>query len=700
MVSRQQHPARRLAGLVVRRTVVFGASLLFTIVAVFLMGDLLGGMPMRGWNGVVLALFAVLFALLSFGGCQAFAGFVLRRFRRRPGAGVAGDPAAPLAATAVVMPVYNEDPTRVFAAVRTMYRSLERAGRLESFEFFVLSDTTDADVWVEEEVAWEDACQDLGARGRLFYRRRRNNVNKKAGNLADFCRRWGQRYRYMIVLDADSVLAGATFVRLVQMMEANPQVGLMQTVPTLVRAESLFARILQFGVRLYGPVFVSGLGYWQQGSANYWGHNAILRVQPFMQHCALPRLPGREPFGGKILSHDFVEAALLQRAGWEVWMVPELGGSYEEGPPTLIDAARRDRRWCQGNIQHAWLLFARGLNPFSRLHFSLGILAYGASVLWLLFLVLGSLLGVGFHRTGLTLVPTPGFVESLGISHQMQSTLLLGMTLVLLFGPKLVAVLDLVLRRGALAQYGGARRVLPGVACETLFSVVLAPILMLFHSRFVASSLLGEGTRWLAQRRTSEGTRWREALAAHGGQTFTGLVWTVVLVMFAPRLVGWMFPVLGGLLLAIPFSVLTSRASIGRRARALGLFCTPEELEPPPELRELEEELAARAGMGAGGLRGLVRAVVEPRANALHVALLRAPRRQAPAIRRYFEELRERLLIRGPEGMAAAQRMAVLSDPESMAWLHREVWRGERSDLAPRWLRAIRARPAPVGHLV
>jgi membrane glycosyltransferase len=215
--------------------------------------------------------------------------------------------------------------------------------------------------------------------------------NRKSGNIADFCRRWGRRYRYMVVLDADSVMTGTAVSSLVRLMETNPRAGIIQTMPRLVKAETVFGRIQQFASRLYGPVFAAGLNFWQQGAGNYWGHNAIIRVSPFLASCGLPGLPGKEPLGGKVLSHDFVEAALMRDAGWEVWFAYDLDGSYEGLPPNLTEYVKRDRRWCQGNLQHIWFLLARNIRPISRIHLVQGILAYASAPLLVLFVLMGAM---------------------------------------------------------------------------------------------------------------------------------------------------------------------------------------------------------------------------------------------------------------------------------------------------------------------
>ncbi|MEN9841197.1 MAG: hypothetical protein RL376_997, partial [Verrucomicrobiota bacterium] len=309
-----------------RRILVASLTLLLTGPAVLLMADLHWRVDaIDGLKVFHLILFAILFSLVAFGAVQAVIGFFCRAGKGDPNRIMASltpeDEARPVdAPTAIVMPIFNEDTSRIMEGLRVIYRSLEATGQLEAFDFFILSDTTNPNRWVEEESAWVALTRQLGARGRIFYRKRRVNLNKKAGNLADFCRRWGRRYRYMVVLDADSVMSGDAIVKLVRLMERNPGAGIIQTVPRLVNGETIFARLQQFASRLYGPIFAAGLNFWQQGEANYWGHNAIIRVAPFIDQCSLPELPGVEPFGGRILSHDYVEAALMRRAGWSVWL--------------------------------------------------------------------------------------------------------------------------------------------------------------------------------------------------------------------------------------------------------------------------------------------------------------------------------------------------------------------------------------------
>ncbi len=671
-----------------------------TMAAALGMADLTWGMPMRGWNGVMLGLYVVLFAFTAIGAAQALFGFVARRRGGDPSRLTATledeiDASVALGRTAIVLPICNEESHRVYAGLRAIYRSVQQTGQLAAFDFFILSDSNDPNKWVQEELGWVKLSQELDARGKIFYRRRSVRVSKKAGNIADFCRRWGRRYHYMIVLDADSLMAGETLVKMVRLLDRNPQVGIVQTAPTLIRGETLFARVLQFGTRVYGPIFQAGLNYWQQGNGNYWGHNAAIRLAPFMKHASLPNLPGVEPLGGKILSHDFVEAALMLRAGWQVWMLPDVGGSYEEGPPTLIDSAKRDRRWCQGNLQHTWLLFARGLHPISRVHLVLGIASYFLPLLWLIFMLTGSLLMVGFDRTGLTWVPTPGFATTLGVTPGAQTVALFSFTVVMLFGPKVLAVIDLMLEPGGAARYGGGVRLITSVVLECLFSIFLAPILMLFHSTFVLGVLSGRGTSWGSQRRSADGSiNWREAAIVHGSHTLVGVAWTVGLALLAPQLLPWLSPVLVALVFSTPFSILTSRPSLGEWTRRQGWFNTPEEIDPPTVIVEADEGVAAAEEAEPavfGSEPGLARAVLDPYINAIHLCLLRRRTGQQRAIRRYFERQRERLLTLGPNELTPKEKNAVLSDADSMEWLHREVWRRSPAKLPPWWQQALRA---------
>jgi len=432
-----------------RRACLVSLVLLQTVLATHFMASVLPYQGRQPLEIAILVLFVILFAWISAGFWTAIAGFVvLARGGDRYAISGSAAPGAPVdaqARTAIVMPVYNESVAQVFANVRATYESLERAGRLGHFDFFVLSDSTDPDTCVAEMHAWLELNRAVGGFGRIYYRRRRHRIKRKSGNIADFCRRWGRNYRYMVVLDADSVMAASCLTRLVELMEANPTAGILQTAPVAAGRDTLYARIQQFANRAYGPLFTAGLHYWQLGESHYWGHNAIIRVEPFMRHCALSRLPGRGALSGEILSHDFVEAALMRRAGWAVWLVYDLPGSYEEMPPNLVDELARDRRWCQGNLMNFRLFLMKGLHPAHRAVFMTGVMAYLSAPLWFASLALSTAL-LAVH----TLSPPKYFTQPFQLFpmwpewHPERAILLFGSTATLLFLPKILSALLIV----------------------------------------------------------------------------------------------------------------------------------------------------------------------------------------------------------------------------------------------------------------
>ena len=492
--------------------------------AALVMADLHRRTGFDAWKLLHLFLFTVLFGLVALGAAQVLIGY----FMRQRG----GDPCritlgltpqemkdAVTARIAIVMPVCNEEVGRVIEGLRVIYESVRATGKLLECDFFLLSDSNDPNRWIEEEVAWLAVTQRLGAQGRIFYRKRRGGINKKSGNLADFCRRWGSHYRYMVVLDADSIMAGDAILRLALLMERNRHVGIIQGVPVLVSGETVLARLQQFASRLYGTVSATGLNYWQLGEANYWGHNAIIRLAPFIRHCSLPELPGEGPFGGRIISHDYVEAALMRRAGWQVWLATDMDGNYEECPGNLIEFAQRDRRWLQGNLQHARLVGAKGFHTVNRVHFALGILAYLASPLWLAFLAVSTVIAYRFGGAEVP-PPSPSFGGYAPWDYHTQAVVLSLFTLGMLFLPKVVALIDLRRNPDEVAAFGGWADLFVGVLLETLIFTLLAPVLMLFHTKFIVLTVCRQKISWGTQRRGQEGESvFAETFAAHWGHT-------------------------------------------------------------------------------------------------------------------------------------------------------------------------------------
>ncbi|MGH8148848.1 MAG: glucans biosynthesis glucosyltransferase MdoH [Steroidobacteraceae bacterium] len=582
-----------------RRLGFFGLTLGTSGIASFLFEDILSANGLEPLEAVGLVLFSILFTWIAGAFWTAVAGFAIRLAGgdRRVMRAAEAEGLAVTNRVAVVMPVYNEDPARVFAGLDAIWSSLAAEPEQGSFDLYILSDTRKPDMGAAEEAAWRAFVARHDATGRVFYRRREQNTSRKAGNIADFVRRWGGAYAHMIVLDADSVMSGHALVTLARLMDAHPEAGIIQTAPLPAGRDSLFARMVQFAARLNGPMLSSGLSFWQLGEANYWGHNAIIRLAPFAKHCGLPRLPGTAPLGGEILSHDFVEAAFMRRAGHEVWLLADLEGSWEEVPSNIIDFAARDRRWAQGNLQHSNVLKIRGLHWLSRLHMLTGILSYATSPIWLATLIVSSILTCqaalqGFHyfQPGMhSLFPSwPEYRDG-------EIDLLLAGTIAMLLIPKLLgtalALVNPVLRRG----FGGTARLGLSLLLEQLFSVLLAPPMMVFHSTFVVSTLAGRPVAWNAQERGDRGVSLLEALWRHKWHVLLGVAWGGVILAIAPRFIWWMTPVLAGLLLSPPLTALTSRASVGRFVRRCGLLLTPEEIDPPQELAALQLAVARAA---------------------------------------------------------------------------------------------------------
>ena len=699
------YPARP-AGRGARVFIFYSLALLLTALVSMLFADLLWR---SGWNNsstILLILFVVLFLLISIGCMHGIAGFVLR---------VLGDPDRITklgdystknidgVSTAIGFPIYNEDVGRVLEGLRATYLSLEQTGQLERFDFFILSDSTDPAKWVEEEQRWCELVRELDALGRIYYRRRVDNEGKKSGNVRDFLSTWGRRYRYFIIFDADSIMRGETVVDLVKLMETHPNVGMIQTVPALVNAESLFGRIQQFANRLYAPIFIAGLNYWTQGFGNYWGHNAIIRTEPFMQYCDLPHLPGRKPFGGQILSHDFVEAALMLKENWQVWFAYDLEGSYEEQPQDMIENAQRDRRWCQGNMQHSLVLFAKGLRGVSRIHLLLGIFGYLASPLWLFFLLTFNWALWFTEHTGLSQIFVRAFTPYIKLSGTEHAFLIFIICMSVLFLPKILALLDLAFDRQRKRAFGGIRRATVSAIAETFFSSLHAPLQMLWHSKFVASILFGFSVSWGSQKRNADGLAWTQALREHWGHTLIGIVWGVLIWRMDHPAFWWFLPVLAGMLLSVPLSVFTSRASLGSRTRSLGLFLTPEETSPPAELDTLRVRMALLEKSTATLPRipdfSIAQAVLDPYVNAIHVSLLREKGlnpEYGNALKRLgvgqprVRETAELLLKKGPETLSAREKLLVLSDAEVMSWMHRQAWIRPGETLSSWWQTAIR----------
>jgi membrane glycosyltransferase len=491
---------------------------------------------------------------------------------------VANHPMNPEARTAIIMPICNEDVATVFAGLRATCESVAATGHAKQFDVFVLSDSYNPETAAAERAAWEDLRAALAdspnqPQVEVYYRLRTRRTHRKAGNVADFCRRWGKDYRYMVVLDADSVMSGDCLTSMVKLMEANPTAGIIQTATQAIGHVTLHARAQQFASRVTGRLFTLGMQFWQLGESHYWGHNAIIRVEPFMKHCALAPIKGTGGMSGGIMSHDFVEAALMRRAGYNVWLVSDLVGSYEQQPPDLLAELQRDRRWCQGNLQNARLMMEPGIHPVHRAMFVTGTMAYVSAPLWLAFLTLGTALWLSGSSLVSSWSVLPAELAGLWV-----------WTLCLLFLPRVLGIAA-VLMRGEQRQYGGVWGLVKSSLLESGLAIVQAPVRMLAHSLFVLVALTGIKLDWKSPPREAAAVPWKVAAAQLAPMTLVIAMLAVGVAMIDPSALIWLMPVGLPLLLAIPLTVLTSQIALGTTLRDRGFLLIPEESRSPAVLR-------------------------------------------------------------------------------------------------------------------
>lgn len=644
-----------------RRRVLLGLVALSAAGATALLASVLPPSDSAWLRNLQIGLYALLFAWVSAGFFTAMMGFwVLWRGDRHAmsAASVGHEPIHQGARTAIIMPICNEQVATVFAGLRATVESLAATGASRLFDVFVLSDTNDPEIRAAELAAWAELRNESGMAERIHYRWRTIRTKRKAGNVADFCRRFGRDYRYMVVLDADSVMSGDCLVKLVRLMEANPTAGILQTAPQACGLDTVHARSQQFSGRVAGRLFTAGMQYWQLGESHYWGHNAIIRVEPFMKHCGLAPLKGRGGLSGEILSHDFVEAALMRRAGYHVWLVHDLHGSYEQQPPNLLEELQRDRRWCQGNLQNARLVAEPGLHGVHRAMLVTGALAYLSAPLWLAFVLLGAGLWMfGGH-------PVFGSARELPV----EMTLLWLATAVMLAMPRVMGVAAIVMTKQQ-RRYGGTAALVKGALLEGGLSVLQAPVRMMAHTLFVVVALTGLKLDWKSPPREASDIGWADA-----GRRFAyisgGVALLAAVVLWVqPQASLWLMPMALPLLLAVPLVVMTSRSGLGQRLLASKLLMTPEEHSAPTVLRRAwaHARRAAparqfRDALSDPWLFDVVRSAMGPRNTSW------GSRGKA-----------RRLLVKGlladqdTERLSKADRMRLLSEPQTIVRLRDQL---------------------------
>ncbi len=569
-----------------RRLIFFGLVFLSFVMLVSLMMLTLFSTGFALSKIVMLLAFLVTLPWLVIGFWHAFIGLALMRFSKNPTAHVyAGTALGTLDLknemadnqTALLSCVRNEDALEVAAKLEAMLQDLDRLQKLNGFTLYVLSDSDDEEHIAQELREFSFLRARWQGRIEVFYRRREKNTGFKAGNVEDFCVKWGERHDYAITLDADSFLSAEASCHLVSKMNANPRLGILQTLVLGLSTDSFFTRVFQWGMRLGMRSFTLGAAWWQGPAGPYWGHNAIFRIKPFTQHCLLEKLPGDDALSGPILSHDQVEAALMAGAGYEVRVWPVEGGSYEENPPHLIEFIRRDLRWCHGNLQYFKLLRETGFNLTGKIQLFLATLMFIGSPAWLTFIAM-AVLTASTTTTGET------------IFEPFYGTIIIVMIMTMVFAPKLATLMHVLTVRKERLEYGGFVNVSVSAFCELLYSMLLAPIMAIAHSIFIAQLFAGKKAQWGGQARQPYGIPLLLAVKKFWPQTVFGLSGLLWMTGYPLAHTWLMIPVIIGPLLTIPFAMITSKPSLGQFFKHTGLWALPEEKKTPVELEGLGKE--------------------------------------------------------------------------------------------------------------
>lgn len=566
-----------------RRRALFATLVGATMIAVLWLAMV--AVPPYSAGGIAfLLLFAVTLPWAVIGFWNAVIGFLVMRFADDPAvavnplaASILGD--EPIASSsAILMCIRNESHDQVIRNLQPLMDGLVEARAEHLFHVYILSDSS-----FPEVVAAENSCfEAFIAKWRhvipVTYRRRTENAGFKSGNIRDFCDRWGMNHDFALVLDADSFMPVETVLRLVRIAQANPSLGILQTLVVGMPSVSVFARVFQFGMRLGMRSYTLGSAWWQGDCGPYWGHNAIIRLAPFIAHCRLPLLPGNGPLSGHVLSHDQVEAALMRRAGYEVRVLPIDGASWEENPPTLMEFSRRDLRWCHGNMQYWQLLTLPDLRPVSRFQLAFAIWMYLGSPAWMAMTAIGTVLLVLSDTPAAHYVPVKAGA----------GTALFAIMMLMTFAPKIATIVDVLLERATRRSFGGLVPFALNIAVETLFMLLLAPIVALSHTIFMARLfLLRRGTTWNSQARESHAVPWRLAFAKLWPQTLAGCTILGVVALKSPDDFGFALMGTSGLILAAPFAVATASPLMGGLFARLGIGRIPEENERPDALLPL-----------------------------------------------------------------------------------------------------------------
>ncbi len=568
------------------RRIIFASLVFVTIsalVAIMAQAMAKGGISFA--EIILLACFLVTLPWTAIGFWNAVIGFILLQFTKNPAShvfpamdSIDGDEEI-TASTAIAMCIRNEDVSQVNRNLNAMMARLVASEVGDKFHIYVLSDSYKPDIIAEEERQFAKLQRDWDGRIGLTYRRRDDNPGFKAGNIRDFCLRWGDQHDFMVTLDADSVMSASSILRLVRIMQKNDNLGILQSLVVGLPSDSPFTRVFQFGMRMGMKSYTLGSAWWQSDCGPYWGHNALIRLKPFIEHCHLPKLPGKGPLSGWILSHDQVEAVYMRRAGFECRVLAEESGSFEENPPHILEFIRRDLRWCHGNMQYFKLLAEPGLKLTSRIQLVLAILMFIGSPAWMLFVA----------------VATTALVAPQWVAIEMQiegpGYYLFATVMFMIFAPKIASVLDVLLRSELRAKYGGGAAVAIGALTEFVFSIILAPIMAVANTIFLFKLfVLRKPKAWVEQSRQAHSLPFGTTASHLWPQMVFGMIGFAAI--FSGANVGLVaiamcVPVFLGPLFAIPFGLSSSHTGLGKLIAQTGLWQLPEESQPPVIVRAI-----------------------------------------------------------------------------------------------------------------
>ncbi|MDZ4724893.1 MAG: glucans biosynthesis glucosyltransferase MdoH [Leptospira sp.] len=623
-----------------------------------------------GIDAVLLFTFSLLFLHLSYGASIALFGFLQHFFGgdtlscRLRESELADIPLENVS-VAVVIPIFNENPNEVYDRIARMYNELKKFNEQKSFDFFILSDSNDISVWLKEESEFISLLKNTNGWGRIYYRRRKSNTNGKSGNISDFCRRFGKNYRYMLVLDADSYMDAKGIILLTKKMESEPTLGILQTNPLIYKVKTSFQNIFKNSQSLYSEYYLAGANYWQMNSSSFWGHNAMIRLDPFIAHCALPKLPKFGAIGGKILSHDTIEAALIRRSGYSVRFSLDPIGSYEEYPPTWIESLQRDQRWCQGNIQHFWFLGAKELNMHSKISILLGIFSYLSSLMWLLFIFLSSYLYLSdlrFFRLAFNSQDFELIFKELYLQKAIQ---LQWITLSMLFVPKIIAfIIDLILPK----RLGNSRlKTAKFFIIESFTSFLMAPTNMIMHVQFVIFTLFGKKVIWKNQNRNvNKILNLKTAFANFKIPFVFGILLSFGLYRLEMLLFFWLSPIWISWILSPFLAILTSKPIRNN-------FITPNN-----DKKLIENEIIQKDN-------ALKLALTHPYFFGIHLFMVRERLLEKQKTKDSLRILSENLLRLGPKEISPNVISRILHNKTALLYFHNLYWKTLPNDRSPYW---------------